>query len=69
METTAMSNTERAIANDLAKIDLILAIGSKTSKAKARKHRKACFSEIKKMNAADGMDKMSADEILAGLTA
>jgi hypothetical protein len=66
MTTTA---TESAIANDLSKIDLILAIGSKSAKRKALTHRKACFAEIKKMNDADKLGKMTDDELLAQLLA
>jgi hypothetical protein len=66
MTTTA---TESAIANDLSKIDLILAIGSKSAKRKAMTHRKACFAEIKKMNEADKLGTMADDELLAQLLA
>jgi hypothetical protein len=67
-----MSNTDQitaAIANDLDKIDLIFAIGSKSAKRKAMAHRKACFAEIKKMNAADKFAAMSDEELLAHLFA
>jgi hypothetical protein len=65
-----MSNpTEQAIATDLDLCDMILAFGTRAAKRKARSHRKACFAEIKRLNAADGFDKLSDDELFAALNA
>jgi hypothetical protein len=65
-----MSNpTEQAIAADLDLCDMILAFGTPTAKRKARAHRKACFAEIKRMNAVDDSDKLSDDELFAALNA
>ena len=66
--TTAQ--TETAIGNDLGKIDLILAIGTKFQKAKARKHRKACYAEIKRLNESDSeINNLTDSELLAALLA
>jgi len=65
-----MSNTatiESQIASDLDKIDLIMAIGSKSAKRKAAAHRKACFAEIKRMNKDDGFVFESDEKLLAEL--
>lgn len=65
-----MSNpTEQAIAADLDLCDMILAFGTPAAKRKARAHRKACFAEIKRMNAEAGTDQMSVDELFAALQA
>jgi antitoxin component HigA of HigAB toxin-antitoxin module len=66
-----MSNriTEQQVGADLAKIDLINAIGSKSAKRIAMKHRAACFTEIKRMNQEDGLDNLADDELLAELFA
>lgn len=63
------SNALNAIARDLEKCDLLEAFGSKKDKAKARKHRKICMKAIKEANIQDGLDKMTAEELLAELTA
>jgi hypothetical protein len=64
----AMTATiERQISSDLDKIDLVLAIGSKSAKRKAMAHRKACFAELKKMSIKDGTAGLSDEEILAQL--
>ena len=65
-----MSNTASAtaqIAKDLATIDLVMAIGTKQSKRKATKHRKVCFSEIKRLNREDGLDSINLDELADAL--
>ena len=61
--------TEQQIALDLNTIDLIMAIGSKSAKRKAAKHRAACFAEIKKMNEADGLCDKTDAELLTELFA
>lgn len=63
------NHIEKQIGADLEKIDLILAIGSKSAKRKAMQHRKACFAEIKKMNVESGTDEMSDDDLLSALLA
>jgi thiamine pyrophosphate-dependent acetolactate synthase large subunit-like protein len=55
------------IAKDLATIDLVMAIGTKQSKRKATKHRKVCFSEIKRLNREDGLDSIDLDELADAL--
>jgi hypothetical protein len=55
------------IAKDLATIDLVMAIGTKQSKRKATKHRKVCFSEIKRLNREDGLDSINLDELADAL--
>jgi hypothetical protein len=62
-----MTTLEQQIGADLAKIDLINAIGNKSAKRIARQHRAACFEEIKRMNQEDGLDKLTDDELLAEL--
>lgn len=63
------SQVEKAIAADLDLCDLGLAL----TKGKARqpfiKQRKACYAAIKAMNKADGLDKLTDDELLAELLA
>jgi len=68
----AMTNRhadEQAIAADLAQCDLIEAYGSAKAKRQARAHRKACFAQIKAWNVEDGLDAMSADDLMAELMA
>jgi len=60
---------EQAIAADLAQCDLIEAYGSAKAKRQARAHRKACFAQIKAWNVEDGLDAMSADDLMAELMA
>lgn len=59
--------TEQAIAADLDLCDLGLAL----TKGKARRpfiqQRKACFAAIKAMNKADGLNKLTDDELLDAL--
>ena len=59
--------TEQQIGTDLNTIDLIMAIGSKSAKRKASKHRKACFAKIAKMNKNDGLSDLTDDELLSAL--
>jgi hypothetical protein len=59
--------TEQKIGADLAKIDLIEAIGTKSAKRAARKHRAACYAELARMNKADGLDTLTDDELLEEL--
>ncbi len=63
------NTTEHAIARDLDQCDLGLALTSGKLRRRYAKHRKACFAAISEMNKADGMGKMTDDEILAALTA
>ena len=58
---------EQAIARDLELCDIIAALGSRSAKAKARKHRKACMAQIKAWNKADGLDQISTEELMAEL--
>jgi hypothetical protein len=60
---------EQAIAKDLELCDMIMALGTKSAKAKARKHRKACFAQIKAWNVENGLDGLSDDELLKELLA
>lgn len=66
-----MSNaaTEKAIASDLEKIDLILALGDRNAKRKARAHRKACFAELARINAEEFPEHQTDEQILAELFA
>lgn len=63
------ANALNAIAKDLNACDLFELFGNKREKAKARKHRKICMNAIKEANIRDGLDKMTAAELLAELTA
>ena len=55
---------ENAIAADLERCDVMLAIGSKSMKKAARTHREKCFEAIKAANRADGLDNGQTDEEL-----
>jgi hypothetical protein len=59
---------EQAIARDLDQCDLGLAITSGKLKRRYAKHRRDCFAALREMNKADGMDTMTAAEILAALS-
>lgn len=61
-------NTEQQMANDLDLIDATEVLGTKSAVRKARKQRKVIFAHLKAMNAADGLDTLSDDELLAQLT-
>ena len=58
-----------AIAQDLDLCDAGLLLTKGKVRAKYVKHRKACMAAIKEANRADGLDKMSDDELLAELGA
>jgi hypothetical protein len=60
---------EAAVGRDLELIDLVEAIGNRRAKASARKQRKAIYSAIREANIADGLDKMTDDELLEALQA
>ena len=53
---------ENAIAADLDRCDVMLAIGSKAMKKAARTHREKCFEAIRAANRADGLDNGQRDE-------
>ena len=53
---------ENAIAADLERCDVMLAIGSKAMKKAARTHREKCFEAIRAANRADGLDNGQTDE-------
>ena len=55
---------ESAIAADLDRCDVMLAIGSKSMKKAARTHREKCFEAIRAANRADGLDNGQTDEEL-----
>ena len=55
---------ENAIAADLERCEVMLAIGSKSMKKAARTHREKCFEAIKAANLADGFDTGQTDEEL-----
>lgn len=58
---------EQAIAADLALCDLGEVLTKGAAKRRFKKHRKACFAELHRMNEADGLNKLTDDEILAEL--
>ena len=60
---------EQKMARDLELCDLVSTIGTKSGKAKARKHRRSCIDQIRQWNKEDGLDSMTDDEILADLLA
>ncbi|GBR74857.1 hypothetical protein [Acidiphilium acidophilum] len=61
--------TETAIAADLALCDIGMAFTKGHARRKFVSHRTACFAALKTMNAADGLDTLSDDDLLAALTA
>jgi len=63
------STTSAQIARDLDACDLGLAITKGKTRRSYAKHRKACFDAIREANAADGMDGLTDDELLAALQA
>lgn len=68
MNSTLSTKETHAIAADLARCDVMMAIGSKAMKKSARSHRAKCFAAIKAANKADGLDKGQTDaELLAEL--
>jgi hypothetical protein len=63
------SAAEKAIAHDIQLCELGMALTKGKRRAAYVKHRKACMGAIREMNAADGLDKITDDELLAALTA
>lgn len=63
------SATEQAIAHDLDLCDLGMVLTTGKRRAAYAKHHKACMAAIREMNISDGLDKMTADELLAELLA
>ena len=64
-----MTHDEQQIANDLDLCDLGLALTRGKTRRLYERQRAACFAEMKRMNAADGLDQMSDDDLLAALIA
>lgn len=64
-----MTPTEQQIAIDLDLCDLGLALTRGKTRRLYERQRAACFAEIARLNAADGLDQMSDDELLAALIA
>ena len=62
------AKTEQAIGADLDLCDVGLALTKGQARRRFAKHRKVCFAAIREMNATDGLDKLTDDEILAELT-
>jgi hypothetical protein len=58
---------EKAIFADIDLCDLGTALTKGALRRKYQKHRKACFEALREMNKADGLDKISTDELLAEL--
>ena len=63
------NETLQAIAADLDLCDIGEVLTKGRAKAKFIRHRKACMAQIAEMNRADGLDKMTDDELLAALSA
>lgn len=61
------SDDDAAMGRDLDLCDQIEALGSPAAKRKARAQRRAIYQALKARNAADGLDGLSDDEILAEL--
>lgn len=57
---------EQAIAADLDMCDMGEVFTKGAMRARYRKHRKACFAEIAKMNREDGLN-LTDDELLTAL--
>lgn len=58
----------QAIAADLDLCDIGLALTKGARRRQYATHRRACFEAIKAANKADGLDKMTDDELLRELT-
>ncbi|OYV54527.1 MAG: hypothetical protein B7Z76_14220 [Acidiphilium sp. 20-67-58] len=56
-----------AIAADLDLCDLGLVLTTGSRRRTFASHRKACFDALKAMNAAEGLDQISDDDLLAEL--
>lgn len=67
--TTTRHAEEQAIAADLAQCDMIEAFGTAAGKRAARKQRKLCLAQIRLWNEEDGLADMTAEELMAELTA
>jgi len=63
------STTEQALAHDIELCELGMALTKGKRWAAYAKHRKACMAAIREMNVSDGLDRMTADELLAELLA
>lgn len=63
------SATEQAIAHDLDLCELGMALTKGKRRSAYVNHRKACMAAIREMNVSDGLDKITADELLAELLA
>lgn len=64
-----MTTTEQQIASDLDVCDLGLALTRGKLRRRYQEQRAACFAEIARLNATDGLDQMSDDDLLAALIA
>ena len=61
---------ESSIAHDLARCDVMLAIGSRAMKRAAKAHRAACFKALREANKAEGLStSQTAKELLEELGA
>jgi streptomycin 6-kinase len=62
---------EQAIAHDLDRYDVIMAVMSPRSAdyRRAARHRKACMAQVAAWNREDGSADMTDDELLAELVA
>ena len=66
---TAETAAEQAIAHDLDLCDVGMALTKGARRRGYAAHRKTCFAAIREMNRAEGLDKISDDELLAELLA
>jgi len=64
-----MSNEPEVVLaiRDLARCDVLEAVGDAKAKRQARKHRAACHAFIRAENAREGLDAMSLEELAADL--
>lgn len=63
------TDTERAIATDIELCEIGMALTRGRLRQRYARHRAECFEAIREMNRADGLDRMSDDELMAALTA
>lgn len=68
MNSTLSEKETAAIAADLNRCDVMMAIGSKSMKKRAKLHRAKCFDAIREANKADGLHQTD-EELLAELSA
>lgn len=68
MNSTLSEEETAAIAADLNRCDVMMAIGSKSMKKEAKSHRAKCFAAIREANKADGL-LQTDEELLAELEA